>query len=187
MSDLLDKYRAVLAGCRERADMAEVYTDEEDLDRFSVGYIESVSRESYTLTAVDPEGQLDGRQVGRLDAIVKLVVGSEYLAALKFLHEGKMTLEELRPAAGDIPKDLRGGLEHAMRNRIVVSLLDIDRVATTGFVTDVGHEFVEVHEIRRDGHADGFVILPVDDIFRVDIGGRAEQARHFLHRVRMGL
>jgi hypothetical protein len=186
MSDLLDKFRTVLRACEGARSMAEIYTDEEDLDRFSVGYVEEVGRETYTLAAIDDEGRFDGRQVGRLEAIIKLTVDSEYLSALKLLHEGGSALEPTRPS-GPPPRDLRAGLEAAMRDRTVASVIDVDHQAHTGFVTDVGEEFVEISEIRRDGHRDGMTILRLDDVFRVDIGGRTEQARGFLHRVRMGL
>ncbi len=186
MADLIDKFRAVLLTCQESHSMAELYTDEEELDRFSVGYIEEVGRETYTLAAVDDEGRFDGRQVGRLEAIIKLTVDSEYLSALKLLHEGSGALEPTRPT-GPPPRDLEAGLRGAMRDRMVASVLDVDHEAHTGFITDVGEEFVEISEIRRDGHRDGTTILRLDDVFRVDIGGRTEQARGFLHRVRMGL
>lgn len=189
MSEMDAKLRDTLRRCQTSREMVEIYADPEDLVEFNVGLVESVGHNSYCIQSIDPYGQFDGRQIGRIDEIVRLVTGSDYLAAIRLLHEG-------REAIGNIPTpdpepygemDFEASLRYAQENRLLVSLVDRDREAIMGFVTDFGREYVEVREVRRDGHEDGTFILALDDVSRIDVGGRNERARQFLHRVRMGL
>lgn len=186
--DFNEKIRQTLRSCKDRSDMVEVYDDERNLDRFNVGLVESVTLESYCIQSIGPQGDFDGRQVGRIEDIIRLSTGSEYLGALKLLHEARDRLSmDLPEPEGYLPMDLQNSLRFARDKRIVVSLVDPDHVQITGFVRDYGHDFVEVCEVRRDGQEDGSIIVHLEEIVRVDIGGRMEQARAFVHRVRMGL
>lgn len=187
--DFNEKIRTTLRHCLDNGDMVEVYDDERNLDRFNVGLVESVTRETYCIQSIGPHGDFDGRQVGRIEDIIRLSTGSEYLAALKLLHEARdrLSMDVLPEPEGYMPMDLQNSLRFARDKRIVVSLVDPDHVQITGFVKDFGREFVEISELRRDGQEDGSIIVHLEEIVRVDIGGRMEQARAFVHRVRMGL
>ena len=189
MSEMDSKLRDTLRRCAASGEMVEIYSDPEDVDRFNVGVVESVSHASYCIQSVDSYGAFDGRQVGRIDEIVRLVTGSEYLAALRLLHEGRNTVIQapVPSTEGYGEMDFETSLKFAQDHRLVVSLVDRDRTAIMGFITDFGREYVEVREVRRDGHEDGTIIIALDDISRIDVGGRTELARQFLHRVRMGL
>ena len=188
MSDFVDKIRQTMRKCQEVGEMVEVYDDERNIDRFNVGLVESVTVDTYCLQGIGPHGDLDGRQVGRIEDVVRLSVGSEYLFALKLLHESRDRLKADLPGAdGFLPFDLQNSLRFAKEKRIVVTLLDPDHEKITGFVRDFGRDFVEVCEVQRDGQEDGFLIIHLDEVVRIDIGGRMEQARAFVHRVRMGL
>ncbi|MER3496123.1 MAG: hypothetical protein C4320_04555 [Armatimonadota bacterium] len=189
MSEMDGKLRETLRRCLASREMVEIYADPEDLVEFNVGMVESVGHNSYCIQSIDPYGQFDGRQIGRIDEIVRLVTGSEYLAAIRLLHDGRDALVN-HPMPSTEPygeMDFENSLRFAQENRLLVSLIDRDREAIMGFVTDYGREFVEIREVRRDGHEDGTFILALDDVSRVDVGGRNERARQFLHRVRMGL
>ena len=189
MSEMDGKLRETLRRCQGSGEMVEIYSDPDDVDRFNVGVVESVSHTSYCIQSVDSYGQFDGRQIGRIDEIVRLVTGSEYLAALRLLHEARDTIAR-SPAPspeGYGELDFEASLKFAQENNLVVSMVDRDRTAIMGFITDFGREFVELRELRRDGHEDGTIIVALDDVSRIDVGGRTELARQFLHRVRMGL
>ena len=77
MSEMDGKLRDVLRRCQGSGEMVEIYSDPDDVDRFNVGVVESVSHTSYCIQSVDSYGQFDGRQIGRIDEIVRLVTGSE--------------------------------------------------------------------------------------------------------------
>ena len=188
MSDFNEKIRQTLRAAKEAGDMVELYDDERNLDRFDVGLVESVTRDSYCILSVGLHGEIDGRQVGRIEDIIRLSTGSEYLATLKLLHQARNRLTpELLDPEGYLPMDLQNSLRFARDKKIIVSLVDPDHVPITGFVRDFGKDFVEIGEVRRDGQQDGSIVVHLDEIVRVDIGGRMEQARAFVHRVRMGL
>lgn len=188
MADFQDKIRETLRRCKETGDLVEVYDDDRDLDRFIVGKVESVTRDGYGLLSVGPHGDFDGRQIGRIEDIIRISTGSSYLSALRLLHEARGTLEEPPvDSTGYLPMDLGNALRLARDKRIVVSLVDADHIPIIGFVNDYGDDYVEVRELRKDGEEDGLITVHLDDIVRIDAGGRTEQARGFLHRVRLGL
>jgi hypothetical protein len=188
MSDFNDKVREIFRRCKDSGDMVEVYDDAENLDHFDVGVVESVTSDYYSLLSIGPYGDFDGRQVGRVEDVIRVAMGSEYLSALRLLHEARGTLDAVPPSPeGYLPMDLINTLRFAKDKRIVVSLVDPDKQTLTGFVTDFGRDFVEVREVRRDGQEDGTIVLHIDEVVRIDVGGRTEQARAFVHRVRMGL
>ncbi len=188
MSDFNEKIRQTLRRSKESGDMVELYDDEQNLDRFNVGLVESVTHDSYCIQSIGPHGEPDGRQVGRIEDVIRLSTGTEYLMALKLLHQARdrITVDLPQPDAY-LPMDLQNSLRFARDKKIVVSLIDPDHVQITGFVRDFGKEFVEIAELRRDGQEDGSIVIHLDEVVRVDIGGRMEQARAFVHRVRMGL
>ena len=188
MPDFLDKIRDTLRRCLDSGDLVEVYDDDRDLDRFIVGKVESVTRDGYGLLAVGPHGDFDGRQIGRIEDVIRVATGSSYLSALRLLHDARGTMDS-QPAdsAGYAPLDLNNALRFAQDKRIVVSLVDGDHIPIVGLVNDFGKDYVEIRELRKDGEEDGLITVHLDDIIRIDAGGRTEQARSFLHRVRMGL
>lgn len=188
MSDFDDKVREIFRRCQASGDMVEVYDDGDNLDRFDVGVVESVTSDYYSLLSIGPYGDFDGRQVGRIEDVIRVATGSEYLSALRLLHEARGRIDADPPSPeGYLPMDLTNTLRFAKDKRIVVSLVDADKETLTGFVTDFGNEFVELREVRRDGQEDGLIVLHLDEVVRIDVGGRVEQARAFVHRVRMGL
>jgi hypothetical protein len=188
MSAFNDKIRETLRLCVASKDMVEVYDDERNLDRFNVGMVDSVTHDAYCIQSIGPHGDFDGRQIGRIEDIIRLSTGSEYLSALKLLHEARDRITTTLPNPdGYLPMDLQNSLRFAKDKKIVVSLIDPDHLQITGFVKDFGEDFVEISEVRRDGQEDGSIIVHLEEIVRVDVGGRMEQARAFVHRVRMGL
>jgi hypothetical protein len=188
MADFLDKIRETLRHCKDTGDLVEVYDDDRDLDHFIVGRVESVTHDAYALLSIGPHGDFDGRQIGRIEDIIRISTGSSYLSALRLLHEARGTMDS-QPvdSTGYTPLDLNSALRFAKDKRIVISLIDGDHIPIIGFVNDFGSDYVEIRELRKDGEEDGLITVHLDDIIRVDAGGRTEQARAFLHRVRMGL
>ena len=188
MADFHDKIRDTLRRCMDEGDLVEVYDDDRDLDRFIVGKVESVTREGYGLLSIGPHGDFDGRQIGRIEDIIRIATGSSYLSALRLLHDARGTMDgQPADSEGYTPLDLGNALRFAREKRIVVSLVDGDHIPIIGFVNDFGKDYVEIRELRKDGEEDGLITVHLDDIIRIDAGGRTEQARAFLHRIRMGL
>ena len=189
MGAIDDKYRSVLSHSHAVGDLVEVYLNEEDLNRFIVGLVESVTSETFALQALDTEGEFDGREVCRIDEIVRLHVGGDYLESLKLLHEsrGQIFKKEPEPADSYGQLDIPTSLTFARDKRILVSVHDYDKDQTMGFVADLGDDWVQIEPILRDGRSNGFTIFRVEDIIRVSIGGKREQARGFVHQSRLGL
>lgn len=188
MSDYTSKVREVLVRAMHSREFVEIYGDEQDLDRFDVGMVESVTVDHYCIQSIGTYGEVDARQIGRIEDIVRLSTGSEYLRALRLLHDarGKLSVDLPSPE-GYVPLDIYNSLRFAKDLRVIVSVTDPDHVAITGLIRDFGREFLEITEVRRDGQEDGTMVMHIDEVVRVDIGGRVEQTRAFMHRVRMGL
>jgi|GEM_PF-1578992 len=188
MTGLEDKIRAVLAHGREVGDLVEIYLEQEDADCFQVGFIENVGSETASIVSLTKYGEFDGRLIIRLDEVIRLHVGGDYLESLKVLHEsrGKVFDPEPADAFGKDFIDFNTSLGFAREKRIMVTIHDFDKETTLGFVSDLGEDWVQIEPILRDGRSDGFTIFRIEDITRVDMGGKTEQARGFVHQARLG-
>lgn len=188
MSVLEEKVRAVLAHASEVTDLVEVYVDEGNLDHFVVGFVERVGSETVCLLSVDEDGEYDGRIMARLDEIIRIHVGGDYLESLKVLHEGRGKVFDPEPTDPFQREflDFTTSLTFARDHRVMVTVYEYDKGTTLGFVSDLGEEWVQIEPILGDGRSNGFMIFRIEDIVRIDVGGKREQARGFVHQARLG-
>lgn len=186
MGAALDRFREVLRQYVGTEELVEIYEDSDDTDKFEVGFVLAVSEDYYSLALIDAKGRPNGSFVGQFEEIVRLAVGTQYLTAIKLLHERQKQLEM------NIKSPQIGPFEH---------LLDLIRFAYDhrmmlcvtadvefyGFVKDYTSDHIELLEVNKSGIEDGTHFIDLDEVSRIDFGGPSEDARLFLHRVRMGL
>jgi len=186
MGAAVDRFREVLRQYVGTEEFVEVYDDSEDTDKFEVGIVLAVSEEFYSLSLIDSKGRPNGSFVGQIDEIVRLAVGTQYLTAVKLLHERqKQTEMSLRvPIVGPF-ENMLDLIRYACENRIMVSVTA--DVEFFGFIKDYTQDHIELLEVNKSGIEDGVHFIDLDEVSRIDFDGPGEEARLFLHRVRMGL
>ncbi|HLO98815.1 MAG TPA: hypothetical protein VK171_09500 [Fimbriimonas sp.] len=187
MSAAVDRFREVLARYAGKQELVEIFEDEEETDIPEVGMVLSVSEDYYSLSKVDAQGRPDGSYVGLIEDIRRIGVGTQYLAAIELLYQRHKSAT-LLPYA-DEPKptfdSMLEVLEFAQVTRQVVCVLTDELFF--GFVGNFTSEHVEIREVNKSGIEDGIQFLDLDQVVRIDFGGPAEEARRFLHQVRLGL
>ncbi len=184
MPDAIDRFREVLRRYCGKSELVEIYDDSQDLDKFEVGFIIAVSDDTYFVKKVDTKGRYNGHYMGRLEDVVRLATGTQYLTAVRLLTERAKSLEgedqELPPMEAFAEL-----LKFAHRNRLMVSAW-VD-VRFYGFVQEFTKEHLELIEVNKSGLEDGVQYLDIDEIATIELGGPDVDARRFLHQVRMGL
>ena len=180
----VDRFREILRRYVGKNELVEIYDDSQDLDKFEVGFIVAVGDNTYFVKKVDAKGRYNGHYMGRLDDVVRLATGTQYLTAVRLLTERARSSEgaehELPPL--DAFSDL---LKYAHRNRLMVSAwVDVNFF---GFVQEFTNEHLELIEVNKSGLEDGIQYLDIDEISTIELGGPDVDARRFLHQVRMGL
>jgi hypothetical protein len=185
MSAAVDRFREILKRYVGKDELLEVYDSRDKEDKFEVGFVQSATEESYSLATIDSKGRPDGIFVGRIDEIDHMAVGTQYLATIKLLNERYKSGEKpMSPPIGPFD-DMLELVKYAHRNRQIVSVL-IENYYT-GFITDFSKEHIELLEVNRHGIEDGYQFLDLEQVSRIDIGSPTEDARRFLHQLRMGL
>lgn len=182
--DAIDRFREVLRRYCGKGELVEIYDDSQDLDKFEVGFIIAVSDDTYFVKKVDTKGRYNGHYMGRLEDVVRLATGTQYLTAVRLLTERAKSLEgedqELPPMEAFAEL-----LKFAHRNRLMVSAW-VD-VRFYGFVQEFTKEHLELIEVNKSGLEDGVQYLDIDEIATIELGGPDVDARRFLHQVRLGL
>ena len=159
-----------------------IYSNEADPSEYDVGLIDSVSRNHVAYRAVSPKGDFDGERIVYVESIFRIDTGSSYLEKMRVLNEN-LTLAYSSPleSLADEP-DPESMLREAQRQGQVVSIVDRIGYGPKGFVREVGSDYVEVERLDLNGLPDGSVVVMLDMVERIVIGGRDEQALAFLYR-----
>lgn len=195
MPEAVDRFREILKRYINRDELVEIYEDSSDEDKFEVGFVVNVTEDTYTLDTVDTVGRYNGVYIGDLNDIIRIAAGTQYLAGMELLVQHQIrSADNLgwkgpRESAHRFPTfsstfDLAN---YAKENRMLVQMVDGAKGVFYGFVKNLSAEHIELLEVNRLGIEDGLQFLALNDIVRIDFGGPHEDARAFLHRVRMGL
>ncbi len=186
MSAAVDRFREVLQQFVGTEELVEVYDDTDNTDKFEVGFVLAVSEDYYSLSLIDSKGRPNGSFVGQIEQIVRLAVNTQYLTAIKLLVERQRQLEmNMRPSKAGPFENLLDLVRYAHENRVMVSVAA--DVEFFGFIKDYSPEHLELLEVNKSGIEDGIQYIDLSEVSRIDYDGPSEDARRFLHRVRMGL
>lgn len=195
MPEAIDRFREILKRYLNRDELVEIYEDSSDEDKFEVGFVVNVTEDTYTLDTIDPIGRYNGVYIGDLNDVIRIAAGTQYLAGMELLVQHQLRATENSGWKG--PRESSNRFPtfsstfevatYARENRMLVQMMDGAKGVFFGFVKSVSAEHIELLEVNRLGIEDGLQFLALDDIARIDFGGPHEDARAFLHRVRMGL
>ncbi len=195
MPEAVDRFREILKRYVNRDELVEIYEDSSDEDKFEVGFVINVTEDSYTLDTIDPIGRYSGVFFGDLSDIIRIAAGTQYLAGMELLVQHQLRSSDGASWKGPRENSHRFPMfsstfevaTYARENRMLVQMVDGAKGVFYGFVKGVSAEHIELLEVNRLGIEDGLQFLALNDIARIDFGGPHEDARAFLHRVRMGL
>lgn len=142
--------------------LAAVYSDDDNCDKFAVGYILKNTSDELLMLNISPYGKYDGFSVIRTDDIYRIEYESLYLKKIERLTDkGEISFPEL-----DCGEYLTDSLmKYSMENEMI-ALIKIDGGAdvVTGFVSDVTDEFVCLKQISDCGEYDGMTFIGKEQI-----------------------
>ncbi len=166
-----------------------VYADSEDYQSYEVGFVEHADANEVVLLCLTPKGEPDGRRVLSMDDVMRVDIENSYIKKLELLYEYRDSLFEKdftdRPKSGKV--SLHSLLSHAFENNQVVHLVDGNDYGPSGFVKDIGDDYVVINRIGTNGEPDGVATLLLSNVSKVHVGRRTEQILSFLHRYNHGL
>ena len=142
--------------------LAAVYSDDDNCDKFAVGYILKNTSDELLMLNISPYGKYDGFSVIRTDDIYRIEYESLYLKKIERLTDkGEISFPEL-----DCGEYLTDSLmKYSMENEMI-ALIKIGGGAdvVTGFVSDVTDEFVCLKQISDCGEYDGMTFIGKEQI-----------------------
>ena len=178
------KYYEVLRLQQEKEKLVCVYHGDDGHDKFDVGFVESLTPTTLTLLSVSPRGEFDGRVVMHLDDLNRIETDDRYSRKIELLHEYRgsvfKTDDHVNPQAR--ADDLHAQLARAAEEGAVASVEDVKGNSVTGFIREVGDDYVVVEALTQLGEPDGQSIINLEDLSRVQIAARDQQVRGFLYR-----
>lgn len=161
-----------------------VYAESEDYQAYEVGFVEHADVSEIVLMCLTSKGEPDGRRAIRTDDVVRIDTNNAYIRKLELLYEYRETVfdKDFRRVNGRFGTDLRSQLQHAKESNTIVHLVDANDYGPSGFVREIGDDYVDVERIGPNGEPDGFSTLLVESINKVHIGRRQDQMLEFLYR-----
>lgn len=178
------KFYEILRAQQESEKLVCVYHSDDGHDKFDVGYVESLTATTLTLLSVSPRGEYDGRVVMLIDALDRIETDDRYARKIELLHQyrGSVFKNDDNVKRDAHSHNLQDQLSHASQEHDVTSVEDNKGNTITGFVQEVGDDYVVIDVLTQLGEPDGRAIVSLRDVSRVQIGARDQQARSFLYR-----
>lgn len=189
-----DLFTDILREAQRERQMVCIFRDPTDLRHFSVGFVEAVSDNDYTLQQIDPDGMPDGMDVGPIDDIIEIRKESRYVRQLALLMD-KEEEREARPTQGwngspNPESCLDEVLKRSMLEKLVVNVLVAtgdDELRFFGIVRELSDSHVRIDVLSDDGEPDGTSVVRIDDIAGLQVNTREERKVALFNRHRMHL
>jgi hypothetical protein len=177
------RFLTTLRNAQEQGRAVAVYAEADDYQAYEVGFVEYADSSEVILQCLTPKGEPDGRRALRTDDVVRVDADNAYIRKLELLYQYRDTVfdKDFRKVSGS-RSDLRGQLEQAKENNTIVHLVDSNDYGPSGFVRDLGDDYVEIERIGTNGEPDGLSTMLVSSISKVHLGRRQDQVLEFLYR-----
>lgn len=183
------KFYEVLREIQAREKLVCVFHGDDEHDKFDVGFVESLTPTTVTLLSVSPRGEYDGRVVMHIDDLNRVETDDRYSRKIALLHEYRGSVfksdDHVNPGARDYA--FAEQLQSAKESGSVICIEDMKGNAVTGYVREIGDDYVELEALTQLGEPDGTALLSLDEVARVQIGARDQQVRNFLYQYNFGL
>lgn len=177
-----------LRTARQQHMIASLYTEPDDPDAFSAGYVEAVTQRHVLLWSVTPWGQPDGWLLRRTEDVLQVFMGDDFEIRLQLLLEmdGAVYAPLLDPASGPEEDLLRRVLQVAEKRGELVSVMT-DEDTFTGTIASVDDLRASMEVLDFFGAKDGVRQFPLREMQVVTLGTQEESMYKRLHEDRLKL
>jgi hypothetical protein len=184
--DAKGKFEELLHDAMKSGKAVAVYAEPDDFQSYEVGFVDFADGSELSLLCLTPKGEPDGVRLIRLENVSRIDVDTQYTRKLELLYSYRDSL-----VPHDFPERGVGGaraqLERAAETKTVVHLVDGQDYGPTGYVSQVGDDFVFIDRLGSNGEPDGSAMVRLESIMKVHVGRRQEQVLGFLNRYHHGL
>ena len=160
MSNLLLKE---LKEVRKSNELIEIYLNPDDIEAFSVGYINAISKDFILVKFVYSTGIYDGYGVISINDIYKIIRNSKYLdTIIKLIEYNKSQFPDINLVNDNLLLSL---LKYSNDNSKIVEVqMKNDEDYMVGFVKSITETTLEITKINNYGESNGKVTVRLKDI-----------------------
>jgi len=169
-------FKDYLLQAMNQKNIVSLYTNDEDTEKFSLGFVQGVSNDYVLLASITPYGFYDGYIIKNYNDIYRVESNDKY-------GESKKKLYNLRSQNHAIIENKTDNLilcilEYALINHLVVSveLHDSGNNDLQGFVSNIEDGKIWIDQLDPYGQSDGKGIALIEDITWVACDAEDEQA-----------
>lgn len=159
-----------------------VYTNTEETDRFTFGFVVGISNDDVVIGSITPIGFYDGFLIKKYSDIYRIDQGDRYGEKVYRLYQLRQQKHpDLDLKTGNFILDI---LYFACKRHLVVSLVlcdsERDYVDVQGFVSGVEENTIMIRPVDEYGNIDGESIIPLDYITMITCDSETEAALKLL-------
>src|SRR5690242_8031745 len=150
MARARDKFFDVLRRKQDEGKLVCIFHGDDGADKFDVGYVESLTPSTVTLLSVSPRGDFDGRLIMHLEDLSRIETDDRYSKKIELLNHYRESVFKKEDKV-EISARQDGPLDHLRRaqsENSVVCVEDQSGNSVTGFVAEVGDDYVEIEMLN---------------------------------------
>ncbi len=166
--------------------LVAIYVDPFDCDAFEAGAVKHVGSDLLVIEAVGSNGDPEGLMYLPMCEVRRMAYGTKYLAGIEFLRDRWSEIAHRGAhcfAQGSVMADLTNARESGW----VVQVHCRESNVWEGFVLAVSPGWVHLAVLVEEGELDGYLIVHLDEIERVEVGGPSQLAHEILFHHRLGI
>jgi hypothetical protein len=188
-SNGIARFLQTLQAAQSTGSAVAIYADAEDYQSYEVGFVEHADADEIVLLCLTPKGEPDGCRILRTADVMRVDADNAYVRKLELLYQFRETIfdKDFPERPKDVRPSLQAMLAFAKETNQIVHVVDSNDYGPSGFVKDVGEDFVVISRLGAHGEPDGSATLLLEQVNKVHIGRRSEQLLSFLHRYNHGL
>jgi len=168
MKTLFERY---LRLAKEKNQLISIRTDNENADKFSVGYVLGINDDVINIKAVNPKGQPDGVYTVQTEDIYGLDIDDKYLKRLQL----KLDKQKEIFADTSVPSifmdgevNIRKIIEKAKEQKQLIHVNFYRDIGLYGFINEVLDDEFVIEVYDEHGEYDGISIFIIDDIRNIN-------------------
>jgi len=153
---------------------------------FCAGFIRESDDEFVLMELISPSGRSDGLQCIRIEEILKIDVGSEYLTNLVKVY--RYYGEKISVPGHLSKKVLEGFADYVIKSKKLCSMEigfeTLEKIS--GYVTERDWDVLNIRLLNENGADDGFTSLALEEIVCFGVDSEYEKYLHILEKFNRG-
>jgi len=154
--------------------LVSIYTDKDETNTFSVGYIIDQIDEGLILHAIDTNGFDDGLMFMCLSDIYLMEIGTTYLENLKIVNNENPKYNDFNSFILKRNHDkslIADFLDKCLSDKKLITVSLYFGKGLTGFINRISDDQIILDNITLEGENDGIVCIKIEEINRIYFDG----------------